>query len=378
MEKYLILKKLEEYFTSGQEEFGKLLAALVSRQSYSKETSNINALLDSIELMFTRFDPLRKRIKTPAGDILVLTFFPGHSDFTVLLSHVDTVRVSEEAPCPVFKNDRLYGNGAYDMKNAVVMFFYIISALNDLKIEPEKTIKLMLTPDEESGSKHSRKYLAEYCRNAKAVVIPEPSGPNGEVKIRRKGIAFINVIITGKPAHSGIEPHAGADANRALLDVFQKIEAVAAKYPDIYFNPGVIAGGVKVNVVSPESFLDGEMRSFSSENLEKALDEIKNLEKTGNIEIKIFSEINRPAFEFTDENRNLYKKAKDFADIISYPLGTYETGGSSDGAILSPLGIPVIDGMGLKGGGAHTNEEYVELSDFPKRAAVIAALLADL
>lgn len=370
--------EISKYFSSRQESFNSLLSQLVDLQSYSKEKQNINKLLDFIELRFSCFNPQKERIETPIGDLLVLTFFADKPEFSVMLSHIDTVRVSEDPPASKIVGNRLFGSGSYDMKNAVAMFWHILDLFSNFSIFPNKTLKLILTPDEEIGSKHSSEHIINACYGAKGVVIAEPCGPNGAVKIKRKGIALLNAIITGKPAHSGIEPERGADANKALVELINKINHILQKYPDIYFNPGVLAGGVKVNVVSPDSWLDSEMRSFDAKHLVLALDEIKKLECEGAITLKIFTEMSRFPLEFTDANRRLYDIAKRVADEIDYPLGTCETGGSSDGSMISPLGIPVIDGLGLKGSGAHTLEEYVELSDFPQRASVIAGLILEM
>ena len=368
---------ISEYLKFKQEDFNKLLLALVSMQSYSKEKDNINKLHDFVADTFSQFSPDIERISTPVGDLQILSFFAGKPDFAVLLAHIDTVRVSEDFILPIIKEGRLYGSGAYDMKNAIAMFYFVLDCLEHFKIKSNKTIKLILTPDEEIGSENSTKIIIENTLKAKAVIIPEPCGPNGTVKIRRKGIALLNAIITGKSAHSGIEPQAGADANKALISLLNQINIILQKYPDIYFNPGIISGGVKVNVVSPESFLDSEMRSFNEKNLKKALKEIEQLEQKGNINIRIFAELSRRPMQFTKENELLYEKAKSIADKLDYSLGKYETGGSSDGASLAPLGIPVIDGMGLQGNGAHSLDEYVDLSDFHKRTAIITGLFLE-
>jgi len=40
-------------------------------------------------------------------------------------------------------------------------------------------------------------------------------------------------------------------------------------------------------------------------------------------------------------------------------------------------GVPTLDGLGPRGGGAHARGEFVSLSDLPVRAALLAALVAD-
>ncbi|HWG33454.1 MAG TPA: M20/M25/M40 family metallo-hydrolase, partial [Gemmatimonadaceae bacterium] len=52
------------------------------------------------------------------------------------------------------------------------------------------------------------------------------------------------------------------------------------------------------------------------------------------------------------------------------------TGGGSDGNFCAALGIPVLDGLGAVGGGAHSIDEYVSIDCMPSRAALTAGLIA--
>jgi glutamate carboxypeptidase len=51
------------------------------------------------------------------------------------------------------------------------------------------------------------------------------------------------------------------------------------------------------------------------------------------------------------------------------------TGGASDGNFVAPLGIPVLDGMGGVGEGAHSDREYIFANSLDERAKLVAALL---
>jgi glutamate carboxypeptidase len=42
------------------------------------------------------------------------------------------------------------------------------------------------------------------------------------------------------------------------------------------------------------------------------------------------------------------------------------------------LGIPTLDGLGVCGDGAHTDEEYVLIGQLAPRAAVLAGLLLNV
>ena len=43
-------------------------------------------------------------------------------------------------------------------------------------------------------------------------------------------------------------------------------------------------------------------------------------------------------------------------------------GGGSDGNFTAALGIPTLDGLGVVGGGAHADHEWVDVSSLPEGA----------
>jgi glutamate carboxypeptidase len=53
-------------------------------------------------------------------------------------------------------------------------------------------------------------------------------------------------------------------------------------------------------------------------------------------------------------------------------------GGASDGCLCAALGVPVLDGLGAVGGGAHAEDEHVEIASTVPRAALVARLLETL
>ena len=51
------------------------------------------------------------------------------------------------------------------------------------------------------------------------------------------------------------------------------------------------------------------------------------------------------------------------------------TGGGSDANFVAPLGVPVLDGLGAAGNGAHSEREHIIIASLPERAAFLTALL---
>jgi len=66
------------------------------------------------------------------------------------------------------------------------------------------------------------------------------------------------------------------------------------------------------------------------------------------------------------------------ATSFGYDLGETQVGGASDGNFVGALGVPVLDGLGITGDGAHRLDEHIFVSDIAKRGTLWALLLADV
>jgi glutamate carboxypeptidase len=72
----------------------------------------------------------------------------------------------------------------------------------------------------------------------------------------------------------------------------------------------------------------------------------------------------------------LYAKAQAIAETLGWELEEASVGGGSDGNFTAALGIPTLDGLGAVGEGAHAEHESVMISELPRRAALLAGLIA--
>ena len=74
----------------------------------------------------------------------------------------------------------------------------------------------------------------------------------------------------------------------------------------------------------------------------------------------------------------LFRKARELGRELGMELTEASTGGGSDGNFTAALGIPTLDGLGAVGDGAHARHEHIYIPELPRRAALLAALLANL
>ncbi|MFG0259919.1 MAG: acetylornithine deacetylase, partial [Phycisphaerales bacterium JB041] len=55
-----------------------------------------------------------------------------------------------------------------------------------------------------------------------------------------------------------------------------------------------------------------------------------------------------------------------------------KTGGVCDGNQLQVVGLPTIDTLGVRGGGLHTPDEWIDLSSLVERCQLLAVLISRL
>src|ERR1041384_2939452 len=77
----------------------------------------------------------------------------------------------------------------------------------------------------------------------------------------------------------------------------------------------------------------------------------------------------------TSETGSLFEHAQRLASEFDLELKEGFVGGGSDGNFIAAHGVPVLDGLGVDGAGAHAEHEHIIISDIPRRAALLARLI---
>jgi len=297
----------------------------------------------------------------------------------LLLGHIDTVWPQGTVPLmPVVEDgDLLSGPGVFDMKGGLVQGVWALKALVASGVEPEVVPVFLVNSDEEIGSMESLRHIRRLARRADRVLVLEPGlGPRGDLKTARKGVGHFEVTVRGRAAHAGLEPEKGASAILELAHVVEALFALNDPRQGTTVNVGKIDGGLRSNVVAAQSraWVDVRVRTMEdARRLERALRELEP--RTPGTSIEIQGGFDRPPMERTPGNRTLWRLARDLGAELGLELEQAEAGGASDGNYTSPL-APTLDGLGAVGEGAHAAHERVRVDLMPRRAALLALLLA--
>jgi glutamate carboxypeptidase len=236
----------------------------------------------------------------------------------------------------------------------------------------------LLSCDEEVGSETGREIVEREARNAEYCLVCEPSA-KGAVKTGRKGTGYYLLKAHGVASHAGLDPEKGASAILELANQIPKIHGLNNYEIGTTANVTTIKGGTTSNVIPAEAECEIDVRFNSLGEARRIDEEIKNLKPFDNrVRLEIEGDINRPPLERTEKVIVLYEKAREIAASFDYELNETQVGGASDGNFVGALDVPVLDGLGVAGDGAHAVHEHIIASDIPKRATLLASLLLSL
>lgn len=298
----------------------------------------------------------------------------------LFLAHYDTVYEPGEPGRRPFRVEagHAYGPGVADMKGGIVTLWEALRALRGQQWDDFATLTVIHNADEEVGSLTSRALIEEEGRKADLCLVHEPGRPNGAVVTARKGVGWYTLTVHGKSAHAGTSPQDGTSAVVALAHKILAIHALNDYTRGLTFNAIVTDGGTRANVVPDRAAAEIDFR-LPTEALGREavaqLEAIARHEHVAGTRATLSGGVNRPPFEPGPRSQALFALARDAAAALGFALNATTTGGGSDGNFISPLDVPVLDGLGAVGGAYHSPDEYLELASLPQRAALTALVV---
>lgn len=295
----------------------------------------------------------------------------------LVLGHFDTVwPIGTLAERPYRDNGHTArGPGVFDMKAGLVQGLWAVQALR-LVLKRPPSVRLLFNSDEEIQSVHSRPLIEAAARKARTVLVLEPS-LDGALKTARKGVGRFQVSIRGRAAHAGVDPEAGRSAIAELARVVEYLHSLTDLNLGTVVNVGVVSGGTRANVVAAEAHAIVDVRAVDLVEADRVSRLVRGLRPSRDgIEINVTGQITRPPMQRTPDVGKLFALAQRLGQMIDCTITEASTGGGSDGNFCAALGIPVLDGLGAVGGGAHSIDEYASIDCMPSRAALTAGLIA--
>jgi glutamate carboxypeptidase len=296
----------------------------------------------------------------------------------LVVGHLDTVWPAGTLTQRPFRIEggRAYGPGVFDMKSGAAIAAFAMRAIKELGGAARRRVTFLMNCDEETSSIYSRGIIEEEGRRSHAALIIEPPVAGGILKTSRKGVGDFELIIRGRPAHAGNDPKNGVSAITEMAHQILAINALCDYERGTTLNVGAVRGGVLPNVVAAEARALVDMRFATVEEGERIIEAMQGLRPVlEGARIEVAGGINRPPLVRSEAIGLLFEQARRLAAEIGFHIQEASVGGGSDGNFIAALGVPVLDGLGVDGAGAHAEHEHIIISDIPRRAALLTKLI---
>jgi glutamate carboxypeptidase len=338
-----------------------LLRGLVEIESPTGDTDEIQARME--QELFAAGARVERRGRHLYASV------EGSGPPLLLLGHVDTVWPRGTLARMPFRLDggRAYGPGACDMKGGLVV---LLEALR--RAETRHALRIVVNADEEIGSPDSRDLLAEAATGAVAAFVVEAPAEGGALKTARKGIGRFTLTVRGRAAHAA-NPAEGVSAIEEFAHQVLRLQRLAGH--GVTVNVGVVSGGTRENVVAAqaEALFDIRVPTLGDrERIDAALRELRPVLEGADLELT--GSWTRPPLERSAGAARLFAAAREHGHELGLELGEQSAPGGSDGNLVGHL-VPVLDGLGAEGGGAHADDEHVLVDSLAVRAELLARIL---
>jgi glutamate carboxypeptidase len=290
----------------------------------------------------------------------------------LLLGHLDTVhdhgahqRLRRDGP-------RLYGSGTADMKGGDVLALGVARALAGRPDEFAELAVLLVTDEEwrTAPFRHVERFAGwDACLCFEAG--ERTQAGEDAVVVVRKAAGTLRVRALGQAAHSGSAPEKGRNALLALAHAAIAGAAVADPVgPErLTAVPTVIRSGDAFNVVPAAGELVFDMRAGSSSAFERVLAAVPR--EHGGVVLEAAMERVWPGMDSRAATAELLEAA---GATLGRPIRATGRGGASDASHFATAIPMTIDGLGPRGGGAHTPQEFVLEASLRERAEVALAI----
>ncbi len=368
--------------SGGREEMLDSLSRLVRLESPSRDKPALDTLRSLLANRLCDLDGSVEVIANDQGGDHLLARFPGPPDRkpALLLGHYDTVwprGTLDRLPFRV-EGDRAFGPGILDMKAGLTIITHVLEHVV-CRMPVPRPIWVLFTSDEEIGSPTSRGLIESLARQCAYVLVLEPALADGRLKTARKGVGRFRLEVEGRAAHSGVAPQDGRSAIVELAHQILRIQDLQDLATGTTLNVGVIQGGTTANVVPARASAEIDVRVASLAEAERIAGALQALGPvTPDTRLDVSGGFTRPPMERSPAIAALFEQARQIGHGLGLDLTEGSTGGGSDANFTAALGVPTLDGLGARGGGAHADDEHILIDSLPERAALLAALLLEL
>ncbi|QNP60121.1 M20/M25/M40 family metallo-hydrolase [Paenacidovorax monticola] len=305
----------------------------------------------------------------------------------MLIAHMDTVYLKGMLKDQPFRieGDKAYGLGIADDKQGVALILHTVALLQKLGFKDYGTLTVLINGDEEISSPGWRSTITRVAADQDAVFSFEGGGTDGSLRLATSGIGAAYLTVQGKASHAGAKPEDGVNALTELSHQLLQLKDLSKPEQGLKLNWTVSKSGSNRNVIPAEATAQADARALKVADfdaLEKELQARVQKKLLPDAKVAVKFEVRRPPLEANEASRRVAAYGKTVYQELGLPLTVVEraTGGGTDAAFaaLKARGA-VVEGMGLSGYGAHSNNaEYVQLNTIVPRLYLATRMIMDL
>ncbi|WP_445427267.1 M20/M25/M40 family metallo-hydrolase [Alishewanella sp. HL-SH05] len=293
------------------------------------------------------------------------------------------------------------GPGVADMKGGNTIIITALKSLHELNLLNNVSIKVLLTGDEESSGQPlnlSKQAIVDAAIWADVALGYENADNNIETAmVARRGYIDWTLTVEAQAAHSSqiFSDTVGFGAIYEVSRILNSFREQLASQPNLTFNPGLIVGGThadfdnahstatafgKSNVIAQKVYVAGDLRALSptqEEDAKKTMQRIVSHNLNGSKATLEFAD-GYPAMAMTEGNQKLlamYSKASEDLGYNKVVAANPRNAGAADISFAANHVDMALDGLGLMGAGAHTQNETADLTSLSKNIEKSALLI---
>ena len=347
----------------------------------------LKALGGKVEILqptdISRLDDTPERV----GPMVHAEFKGSGQKKIMLIAHMDTVYRNGMLKDQPFRidGDRAYGLGIADDKHGVAIILHTVALLQKLDFKDYGTLTVLINGDEEISSPGARATITRLGADQDAVFSFEGGGAEGRLTLATSGIGAAYLTVQGKTSHAGARPEGGVNALTELSHQILQLKDLSKPEEGLKLNWTVAQAGTNRNVIPGQATAQADARALKVSDfdaLERTLQERIQKKLLPEAKVSVKFEVRRPPLEATPASRALANHGVAIYQELGLPMKVIDraSGGGTDAAFaaLKARG-PVIEGMGLSGFGAHSNDaEYIQINSIVPRLYLATRMIMDV
>lgn len=350
--------------------------------------ARLNALGGEVELVAPADIYRMEDTPEQIGRAVRATFKGRGTKKILLIAHSDTVYgkgMVEKQPFRI-EGDRAYGLGIADDKQGVGLIVHAVKILKDLGFDEYGTLTVLVNPDEEISSPGHRAIITRLGAEHDATMSFEGGGgPKlDQVRLATAGIAGVTIKVKGRASHAGSAPERGINALYELAHQMLQMKDFSDPATGLKMNWTVAKAGTNRNVIPFEAEAMADIRVLRVADFDGIEAKIREKAKTQLVpdaKVEVVFDRRRPPLEAPPASIAFARHAQKVYREIGRELNvaTVSTGGGTDAAFAAlRTKAPVVEGFGMRGFGAHSNDaEYILLESFEPRLYLAVRMIMD-